>query len=178
MTALEFSRPVSLRDVPPQGTAMSVEASPEECAALAKRFELVALSSFTGRVELKPWRKAGLALKGRFEAAVSQTCVVTLERLNHRITEEFELHFLPAEMIKRLEEEAAEKEVVVDVQSEDSPEPLDGDGIDVGEVLAEQLSLSIDPYPRKQGVVFEPPQQASEPALKPFAALEILKKGQ
>jgi len=178
MTAPECSRPVDLRDVPPQGTEMRFEATPEECAALARRFGLLSLSAFSGRVEIKPWRKAGLALKASFTAEVSQPCVVTLEPAESRIKEDFELHLLPPDLIEQADAEAPEREVVIDVRSEDSPEPLEGDEIDVGEIFAEQLALAIDPYPRKPGAVFELPPDESEAALKPFAALEILKKGQ
>jgi hypothetical protein len=37
----------------------------------------------------------------------------------------------------------------------DAPEPLTGNLLDVGEIVAEQLSLAADPYPRKQGAKLE-----------------------
>jgi len=178
MTVLECSRPVDLRDIPPQGTEMRFEATMEECAALARRFSLLSLSDFSGRIEIRPWRKAGLALKASFTASISQSCVVTLEPLDSRIKDTFELHLLPSEMIEQADAEGPEREVVVDIRSEDTPEPLEGDKIDVGEIFAEHLGLAMDPYPRKPGAVLDLPQEASEASLKPFAALEILKKGQ
>jgi hypothetical protein len=33
----------------------------------------------------------------------------------------------------------------------DEPEPLEGDRIDLGEIVAEELALAIDPYPRAPG---------------------------
>jgi len=71
----------------------------------------------------------------------------------------------------------AEREIIVDAASEDAPEPLEGDEIDLGELMAEQLGLGIDPYPRRPGAILEIPETASEAALKPFAALQALKKG-
>src|SRR6267142_5330683 len=37
----------------------------------------------------------------------------------------------------------------------DSPEPLSGNLLDVGEIVAEQLSLAADPYPRRPGAKLE-----------------------
>jgi hypothetical protein len=49
--------------------------------------------------------------------------------------------------------------------------------IDLGAMVSEFLVLGIDPYPRKPGAVFTPPESASgEGANKPFAALAKLRK--
>jgi len=178
MSSVEFSRVVMLADVPPKGTEIRFKASEEECAALATRFDLQALSDFSGRAHMRPWRRVGLAIEGSFGANVVQTCVLTLERVENRVQEEFKLHFLPPAMIEKLESEAAEREIIVDAASEDAPEPLEGEEVDLGELMAEQLGLSIDPYPRKPGAVLQVPETASEAALKPFAALKALKKGE
>jgi uncharacterized metal-binding protein YceD (DUF177 family) len=37
----------------------------------------------------------------------------------------------------------------------DAPEPLSGNMLDVGEIVAEQLSLAADPYPRRPGAKLE-----------------------
>ena len=37
----------------------------------------------------------------------------------------------------------------------DAPEPLAGNMLDVGEIVAEQLALAADPYPRRPGVKLE-----------------------
>jgi hypothetical protein len=177
MSSVEFSRIMALADVPPKGTEIRFKASEEECAALATRFDLVALSDFSGRAHMRPWRRVGLVVEGSFSANVSQTCVLTLDRVDSRVREEFKLHFLPLAMIEKLESEAAEREIIVDAASEDAPEPLEGDAIDLGELMAEQLGLGIDPYPRRPGAILEIPETASEAALKPFAALQALKKG-
>ena len=52
--------------------------------------------------------------------------------------------------------------------------------IELGEVLVESLSLALDPYPRKPGMVFQEVSDdssadAGEPAPSPFAALAKLK---
>ena len=53
--------------------------------------------------------------------------------------------------------------------------------LDVGEIVAEQLSLAADPYPRRPGVKFEDvmpkPRRGGRPELRrhPFAGLAALK---
>jgi hypothetical protein len=50
------------------------------------------------------------------------------------------------------------------------PEPLVGGVVDLGAIATEFLVLGLDPYPRKPGAIFEPPQER-EPDENPFAAL-------
>ena len=66
----------------------------------------------------------------------------------------------------------------------DSPEPLAGNMLDVGEIIAEQLSLAADPYPRKAGAKLEDvlpkPQRGGRPSRAeqrrhPFAGLAALR---
>ena len=61
---------------------------------------------------------------------------------------------------------------------EDGPEPLLDGRIDLGAIATEFLVLGIDPHPRKQGAVFEPPAIEDDRAEHPFAALAALKKGE
>ncbi|HUD50242.1 DUF177 domain-containing protein [Parvibaculum sp.] len=177
----EFSIDIALDDLPPQGRAITFEASAAECAALAKRFDLIELRSLKGEANMRHWRKLGVALEGRFEADVVQACVVTLEPVPSRLAERFKVHFLPADM---LEEAAggpgAEREIIIDTESDEPPEPFEAGHIDVGEMIAEQLALALDPYPRKEGVSLDEPladqAEADEVKPNPFAALEKLKK--
>ena len=48
--------------------------------------------------------------------------------------------------------------------------------LDVGEAVAEQLSLALDPYPRAPGVALEKQWTGEGGAAKPFAALDKLRK--
>ncbi len=78
-------------------------------------------------------------LSARLRAEVVQSCVATLEPVSAAIEEDFSLLFAPdrdadADLLLRPEDELIE--------------PL-GDGIiDIGEAVAQQLSLALDPYPR------------------------------
>lgn len=180
-TKPEFSIEVALDDVPQEGRGIPFEANETQRRDLAKRFDLIDLRSLKGTAVLRPWRKIGFALEGRFEADVVQACVVTLEPVESKLDEKFRIHFLPAEL---LEEDAgapgSEREIVIDAKSDEPPEPMEGGHIDVGEAVAEQLALALDPYPRKPGIAFEEtaPGETVAPDERPnpFAVLEKLKK--
>ncbi|MDO8287847.1 MAG: DUF177 domain-containing protein [Parvibaculum sp.] len=178
--APEFSKILAVADVPQNGTVIRFDVSESERAALAERFDLLELRSFKGEISVKPWRRHGLSLEGKFEADVVQACIATLEPIDAFVKHRFALHFLPAEMIERDVAAAAKAEIIVDVQSEDPPEPIENGQIDIGEAMSEELSIAIDPYPKKPGAVFVPaadaPAEVAEIRPNPFAALEKLKK--
>ena len=80
-------------------------------------------------------------MAGRLAADVAQSCVVTFEPVAAKVEAEFDRLFsgdLPAE---------TEGEVEIDPEAE-MPEPLVAGKLDLGEILAEELSLALDPYPR------------------------------
>ena len=101
-----------------------------------------------------------------------QTCVVSLEPVVADITEPFVIHYAAGQPAE------GDEEVLVALEEDESPEPLVGGAIDVGEAVTQQLVLALDPYPRKPGAVVPaaaaPPTQPAENG--PFAALAALKK--
>jgi uncharacterized metal-binding protein YceD (DUF177 family) len=66
-------------------------------------------------------------------------------------------------------------ELDLDPEGDDPPEVLADDKVDLGAYVVEDLSLAIDPFPKKPGVEFEAPEQKGE--LSPFAVLAKLKGG-
>ena len=68
------------------------------------------------------------------------------------------------------------REVVLDAEAEDV-EPLVAGAIDIGEAVAQQLSLALDPFPRAPEALAlsaEPPQ--GEAVDSPFAVLKTWHK--
>lgn len=173
----EFSRMVAIESLADGELAQDIEADAAERAALADRFGLLALDGLKAAVRLKRMRGDQIRLEGEFVADVVQTCVVTLEPVKSRIADSFSVTFAPpSELI-----EGAELDL--SPWAEELPEPLEGDSIDVGETVAQFLSLALDPYPRREGVHFRAadyPGLAPEGAESgPFAALaELRKNGQ
>ncbi len=66
-------------------------------------------------------------------------------------------------------------ELDLDPDADDPPDVLEGDKIDLGAYVVEDLSLAIDPFPRKPGAAFEAPDTGAE--ISPFAVLAKLKGG-
>jgi uncharacterized metal-binding protein YceD (DUF177 family) len=166
-----FRRMVPLARVGEAGLSQSIEAKAAEREKIARYLGLQALAKLTAEVTLNPWRDEGLRVEGTLRADVTQTCVVTLDPVDAHVEASFVRRFLPPEMLER--DESEHREVFVDPEGEDPAEPL-GRDIDLGEILVEELSLNLDPYPRKPGVEFHP-DKAGAPRENPFAKLAKLK---
>lgn len=168
----EFSRPVPLDEVRGKTIRRSIEASEEERRRLAERFGLSAIDALSATVTLETLDKGRLVVaKGAFDADVTQTCVVTLEPLPCKLSESFEVRLA-------VEPESDETEItIVDPTLEDEPEPIDGDSVDLGELVAQHLSLALDPYPRAEGAELETaaPATGNPASDSPFAKLAQLK---
>jgi hypothetical protein len=64
-------------------------------------------------------------------------------------------------------------EIALDLESDDPPDVIIGQTLDLVHYVLEDLSLSLDPFPRKPGAVFIAPEPAVE--VSPFAILRQLK---
>jgi len=170
---VEFSRPLAAEAVPPGGMSLRLAASPAECVLLARRFELIGLTRLEGEVRVEPVGATGsIHLAGQLSADVVQQCVVTLEPVPARVEAEFDRLFS-----QDLPEEAP-GEVEIDPEAE-APEPLVGHQLDLGEVLAEELSLALDPYPRSPDadrLLAELQGPQAREARMPFAPLDTLRR--
>ena len=113
----------------------------------------------------------GLRVTGLVSATVGQNCVVTLEPLANEVEETVDLLFVPQRAPARQEDETEAKPRHVNW---DDPEPIGG-VVDLGALATEFLILGLDPYPRKPGAVFEPPQDRKLET-GAFAALAKLAK--
>ncbi len=174
----EFSRLIPVDRLGANEITKEISAEPGECAALARRFGLLALDRLSATLRLERTNAGNIVrVTGRLVAEVTQACVATLKPVNghHDVafTVRYGLAAAPAAPPERV--------VVVETGQEDPPEPVGPDGIDLGEAVAQQLAFALDPYPRAPGAV--PPETAragagTEPAGKsPFAVLETLKRG-
>ena len=154
-----MSRSVAVDRLPP---SMLVEASAAECVLLAQRLHILEVQSLWCRFVL---RRQGTVVTadGVLEAEVVQNCVVSLEPVAQRIQDRFTVHFVP------------EGREDADDDDPESPDeiPYQGGTIDLGEAAAEQLALSLDPYPRCPDAELDPAALDPDPA--PFASLAMLR---
>jgi len=172
----EFAREVALEAVSARGYRTAIEANAAERAALAGRFGLLALDRLAAKLELIREGGGEVRVAGAFEADVVQSCVVTLEPVVGHVAESVEVVFGP--------EAAAQDEGGEEAFDEAMPEPLAGDAIDVGELVAQQLALSLDPYPRRPGATVKArlaelglsQSVGSDEGTGPFGALGRLKE--
>ncbi len=172
---VEFSRPISTEGMREKEAVFRLEADADECAALAKRFDLKGLGPLRAELRFTLDRQGLLRLEGRLMAEVVQVCVVTLADVTSAIDERFSLRF-SLEGPNQLDD----GEITIAVDEEDPPDPLPGETIDLGEIVAEQLALALDPYPRVPGATFryaslETPE--NEAVNSPFRRLVSLKDG-
>jgi uncharacterized metal-binding protein YceD (DUF177 family) len=162
-----LSRPVDVGRLPRGRAEVTVEASPEECAALARTFDIPAVRDLVGRFVLSGTLNR-LTVTGTVEAVATQICTVTLEPFEVPVREPVEVVFSDAPPSEDEDEGTAEN-------APEPPDPIVNGRIDLGALAAEFLALGLDPYPRKPGVDFEP--VASGPESGPFDVLRRLQDG-
>lgn len=170
----ELSRPVRIDTLGAQGRRIDLEANETERAALAERFGLVSIQRLSAEAEVT---RSGERItgRGRLSAAVTQSCVATGEPVEAVVEEDFSLEFRPEPKDGASDEEIELSGGELDVIF------YNGAAVDVGEAVAETLSLSLDPFPRspaaesalkEAGVKSEEEARAES---SPFAALAALK---
>jgi uncharacterized metal-binding protein YceD (DUF177 family) len=175
----DFSHVVEVDRIGPQGLHKQLEADQAARIAVARQLRILGVLSLKADLKLVPEAKAGhFRLTGQIEAEVDQACVVTLESVRQQVSEGFIRRFGP-ETEARPEAALGEDEAEwLDPDADDPPDPVSGGQIDLGEVVAEELALALDPYPRKPGAeVPDTYREAGEEGAKisPFAALAKLK---
>ena len=156
---------VPLHEISESGKRVALEANAEVLAALAKPAGVDAVERLTASFDLTLRGRDGLHVDGRVSATVRQSCVVTLEPVVNEIDETVDVDFAPARAAA-----AAPNDIEEEAATPDEPEPLVGNSVDLGLLATEFLILGVDPYPRKPGAAFAPPEPA-DPGEHPVAAL-------
>ncbi len=186
--APEFSFPLDVTSLAPSGKSYSIKASAAERARVAKRLDLQDIKTLTATVDVKPAAGGFIKVTGQVDAAVVQTCVVTLVPVPATVSDAISARFITEERaakekVKRAKAKArGDEEEIVEVDLDDPPEVAKGGRIDLGEVAVAHLALALNPYPRAPGAAFKPeawglePEKAEITPASPFAALAKLKK--
>ena len=132
----EFSHPLVMAHVPADGMTLRLEADDAARARLAERLGLLALQALTAELRLRPEPEGCIGVRGHLRAELEQACVVTLEPVAQRVDEPVAWRLLPAG--------------VEPTDGDDDPDDIETEAgvADLGEALAQQLSLALDSYPR------------------------------
>lgn len=171
----EFGRLINLTAVGKGPFAQSFEASEGERAALATRFGISELTSFSGHFRAEAEDDGGVALEGEFCASLIQPCRFSLEPVAEEVRDSFRVRFLP---------DLPNDELAWDSVDEGDLERLEGESIDAGEIVAQYLGMSINPYPQKPGVSAGDigpadrqiiSEEEARKASSPFASLKKIK---
>ena len=142
---------------------------------LAERFDLIALDSLEAALTARGDGDS-IVVEGRFEAQVTQRCARSLAPVDVRVAEEFRVRFVPAA-------ELGTVETTIDPEAEIDLEPLASDGVDLGELVAQSLSLALDPYPRSAQseaasvTLWGEAGEAGAERANPFGVLKKLRDG-
>lgn len=158
----EWSHRLVLANVPAAGQSLLLEADGAARAALARRFALPAIHALSAELSLAPDEAGRIAVRGMLRAELDQDCVVTLAPVRASIADPVAWRLLP------------EGEEPSDGDDDPDDIPSEGGAVDLGEELAQQLSLALDPYPRAPGAEI-PAEHAGDGAHGAFAALSALK---
>lgn len=167
--------PVIVAQIPDTGLHRKLEASAAERQAMAELAGVREVLSAQADLDVVPKSGGRIQVTGLVRARIGQICVVTLDPIENEIEEDVDLIFAPesevrkmADLIEEGQDDEAPPEVI------DPPEAIVNGIIDLGRIATDALFLAIDPYPRKEGVVFEAEVTAPDPEDHPFAALKVL----
>lgn len=144
---------VSVARLPKKGMPVIIEATEAQREVLAKVHGLVSVERLRADLVVTSWKRNGIEVRGRVEADIVQSCVVTLDPVEGKVDEEVSAVFLPEDSKLGRESFGLGGEIMIDVEGPDSPETFSGDRIDIGALAEEFFGLGIDPYPRKQGAL-------------------------
>ncbi len=159
--APEFSRLVELARLGARPFRQRIEATAEERERLSRRFDLISLDHVVAEVELRRQSPEVILLEAEFAAEFEQCCAVSLEPVRGAVSDRFSLVYGPA---------AEEEQEIALTSDEPAFEPLDGNSIDIGEAVAQELSLALPIFPRDPEARIDQAAMA-EPLEGPFAML-------
>lgn len=171
----EFSRIIDIRLVKKEQGPLCFAATKEECDAIAQRFDLCALHQFEAFVKVFPLETMDpfMRLDISLNAQVTELCGVSMEEVEETIAEKFSLLLSHKEesqdlsVDEELQEWMHEEHETIYMGSQDL--------LELGEILVQYLSLTINPYPRHlQGDT--PPQPLHLESESPFAKLKNVRK--
>jgi uncharacterized metal-binding protein YceD (DUF177 family) len=157
----EFSMEVDLGEIGKSEKRFRLAAGEDERRKVAARFKIPAIDMLEGELRIRA-TKTDIFVEGDVRALLTRECVASLEPVREDIAEAFEIHFTRQAPEREGEEEA----------DLDAPEVHEGDVIDLGELLVQQLALAMDPFPRKEGAPGLAETYGGDAHISPFAALK------
>lgn len=155
--------------IPLKGLTFDLIATAQELNTLAERFELPAVKSFhvTGSITGDHILKVSADIR----AQITQICVITLKEFDA----DFKTHFEEFFSEKGVDYDT-EQDFDIDME-EDVSDMIKNGKLNLGEIIAQQFGLALDPFPRSTDETFEYIEEAPGQKQNPFKGLkDLLKK--
>ena len=134
----EFRRLVRLEDLGRKDLDLTLTATAIECVALARRFQITEISTLESKIKIRRLDTAGVfEATGTVEAEIIFIADDVDEAMDFTVNEVVEEIFATEAGWERLKEQSIDGDVDAEVIVEDF--------IDIGEVVAQNLSLALDP---------------------------------
>ena len=160
--APEFSYEIDIDDISRAGKHFRLAANDKEREKVAARLGAPSVEKLEGAMHVTV-TKTAVRVVGEVSAELTRICVASLEPMQEIISEPFEIDFT------RIAPEADEEEEDID-----APEYLEGATLNLGELLVQQLSLAMAPFPRKEGASSLAEAYAPQENVSPFAGLQAV----
>lgn len=171
-----FSSFHDLGNLPEKGAELTLNPGTGDCARIAAWLNIEALQSLKASVKLSRAASGRFLYRAHFEADLVQASVVSLEPVPSHLSADFERSYQLAPTTPRAGRKRDVPPVVaLDHEDENAPELLDSLVLDIAAPVLEELSLALDPYPRRPGESFAQPEPAENAPNNPFAILKSLK---
>lgn len=165
-----LDRRVTVDDIPPDGLAVEMRATPAQLAAIAARFGVEQIDELSASLRVAPTEEGeDFLVEGFLRSRLTQTCGVTLAPL-HTVLE------VPVSV--RFTNDAGDGVDDWDVSetNDDPPEPIVGGAIDLGEIVQQLLAVEIDPFPRAPDVPYRDlSTDKDDSETHPFSGLAALR---
>lgn len=143
-----FSYPVFFEDFSTSGKTYNIVANARQLACIKDILQVQEIKKVEAEVSVKLKKKEHkLEVKGRVQATLELQSVVSLENFCKDYDIRFSMLFDTKMTAKEQDRLAAE--------GEDVPDILKDGGVDLGDIIIEQIALNLEDYPRKEGEVFE-----------------------
>ncbi len=180
----EWSHYIFSEDVDSKPLRINISVPEDNVSALCKRLNIHSIKDLKAQIVLtrNPISKI-IHVEGALKVDLCQYCIVTLEPVPEHVDDNFETWFTePSEAVsftkaKRERMNPQEKSEQPMLEECDDPEKIIDGKIDLGELVTQHLSLSLNPYPRIEGIVFENQEERLKEKEEgvyrnPFAALK------
>ncbi len=151
-----------LGEIGPDGWHGDFVATPAQCAKIAERFEIPSVKSLTAHVNATIEEDL-IRVYGHIKAELERICVVSLDPCEEMLDTDFEALF--AENIPVIKEGEMEDDIV----------PIERGRLDIFDIVAEQVGLNMNPFPRKPDVSGDY-MEKGDSGNRPFANLKNLIK--